>query len=33
MAIQIRKAQRSMAKLKLGVSGPSGSGKTLSSLL
>lgn len=33
MAIQIRKAQRSLAKLKIGVSGPSGSGKTLSSLL
>ena len=33
MAIQIRKARRSMARLKLGVAGPSGSGKTLSSLL
>lgn len=33
MAIQIKKAQRSLAKLKIGISGPSGSGKTLSSLL
>ena len=33
MAIQIRKAQRSLAKLKIGISGPSGSGKTLGSLL
>lgn len=28
MAIQIRKAQRSLARLKLGIAGPSGSGKT-----
>ena len=28
MAIQIRKARRSMARLKLGIAGPSGSGKT-----
>lgn len=28
MAIEIRKASRSMARLKLGVAGPSGSGKT-----
>lgn len=33
MAIQIKKAQRSLAKLKIGISGASGSGKTLSSLL
>lgn len=33
MAIQIRKAQRSLAKLKIGLAGSSGSGKTLSSLL
>lgn len=33
MAIQIRKAERRKAKLRIGVSGPSGSGKTYSSLL
>lgn len=33
MAIQIRKAERSKAKLRLGLAGPSGSGKTYSSLL
>lgn len=33
MAIQIRKAERSRAKLRLGMAGPSGSGKTYSSLL
>lgn len=31
--IQIRKAKRMLAYLKLGFAGPSGSGKTLSSLL
>lgn len=31
--IQIRKAERKQAKLRIGVSGPSGSGKTYSSLL
>lgn len=33
MAIQIRKAARQKAKLRVGMSGPSGSGKTLSALL
>lgn len=33
MAIQIRKAERSKSKLKVGLSGPSGSGKTYSALL
>lgn len=33
MAIQIRKAARQKAKLRIGLSGPSGSGKTLSALL
>jgi len=33
MAIQIRKAERKKAKLRLGVAGPSGSGKTYSALL
>lgn len=33
MAMEIRKARRSLAKIKLGVAGSSGSGKTLSSLL
>lgn len=33
MALQIRKAERSRAKLRLGMAGPSGSGKTYSSLL
>lgn len=33
MAIQIRKAERRKAKLRLGISAPSGSGKTYSSLL
>ena len=33
MTIQIRKAERSKAKLRLGMAGPSGSGKTYSSLL
>lgn len=33
MAIQIRKAERSQVKLKVGLSGPSGSGKTMSALL
>lgn len=33
MAIQIRKAARQKAKLRVGLSGPSGSGKTLSALL
>lgn len=33
MSIQIRKAARQKAKLRVGVSGPSGSGKTVSSLL
>ncbi len=33
MAIQIRKAARQKAKLRVGMSGPAGSGKTLSSLL
>ena len=28
MAIQIKKAQRSMARLKIGIAGSSGSGKT-----
>ena len=30
--IEIRKAQRFKAKLRLGIAGPSGSGKTMSSL-
>ncbi len=33
MTIQIRKAARKKAKLRIGLSGPSGSGKTLSALL
>lgn len=33
MEIQIRKAQRKKAKLRLGISAPSGGGKTMSSLL
>lgn len=33
MAMQIRKAERRQAKLRLGVAGPSGSGKTYSSLV
>lgn len=33
MPVQIRKAERKKAKLRLGLSGPSGSGKTYSSLL
>ncbi|MBA4307006.1 MAG: AAA family ATPase [Sphingopyxis sp.] len=33
MSLQIRKAQRKQAKLRVGVSGPSGSGKTYSALL
>lgn len=33
MSIQLRKAERSKTKLKIGVSGPSGSGKTYSALL
>lgn len=33
MVIQIRKAARQKAKLRVGISGPSGSGKTFSSLL
>ncbi len=33
MALQLKKAQRSKAKLKLGMSAPSGGGKTLGSLL
>jgi hypothetical protein len=33
MAVQIRKAERSQAKLRLGMSGPSGSGKTYSSIV
>lgn len=33
MAIQIQKAQRKRAKLRVGLSGPSGSGKTYSALL
>lgn len=33
MAIQIQKAQRKQAKLRIGLSGPSGSGKTYSALL
>lgn len=33
MAIELKKAQRTKAKLKLGVSAPSGGGKTLGSLL
>lgn len=32
MAIQMRKASRSLAKLKIAISGASGSGKTLGSL-
>lgn len=32
MAIQIRKAERSQSKLRIGLSGPSGAGKTMSSL-
>lgn len=31
--IQLTKAKRTMAKIKIGISGPSGSGKTMSSLL
>jgi hypothetical protein len=33
MTMQVRKAERRKAKLRLGVAGPSGSGKTMSSLL
>lgn len=33
MALQLRKASRQRARLKIGMSGPSGSGKTLGSLL
>jgi len=33
MNLQIKKAERSQVKLKIGISGPSGSGKTYSSLL
>ncbi len=32
MSIQIQKAKRQMARLKIGLAGSSGSGKTLSSL-
>lgn len=32
MAIQIRKAERTRSKLRLGISGPAGSGKTMSAL-
>lgn len=32
MAITMKKAKRSQAKIKIGVSAPSGGGKTLSSL-
>lgn len=33
MAMEVKKAKRSMAKIKLGIAGASGSGKTLGSLL
>jgi adenylylsulfate kinase-like enzyme len=33
MTLQIRKAERRRAKLRIGMSGPSGSGKTYSALL
>lgn len=33
MAVQIRRAERSQAKLRLGMAGPSGSGKTYSSIV
>lgn len=33
VAVEIRKAKRSLAKIKLGIAGASGSGKTLGSLL
>lgn len=33
MAIQLQKAQRRAAYLKMGIAGPAGSGKTLSALL
>ena len=32
MTVEIRKAERTKAKLRLGLAGPSGAGKTMSSL-